>query len=103
MIVLNTPLKVQRKLAENTRKRRLQMNLTQQELAERSGVALATLRKFEQVGGISLASFLKIQMVLGGLEDILNATQIKEGQFSSIDEVLAGSTPVRQRGKRRSK
>ena len=78
------------------------MELTQEGLAERSGVALPTLRKFERTGTLSLESFLKLQMVLGGLEDILKATQIKEESFSSIDEVLeSDSVPIRKRGKRK--
>jgi len=78
------------------------MNLTQEGLAERSGVPLPTLRKFEQKGAISLESFLKLQMVLGGLESILKATEIKEIEFSSIDEVLkTDNTPTRKRGKRK--
>jgi transcriptional regulator with XRE-family HTH domain len=102
MISLITPSKAQKKLAENVRLRRLQMELTQEGLATRSGVPLPTLRKFEQKGSISLESFLKLQMVLGGLEDILKATQIKDALFSSIDDVLeADSTPTRQRGKRK--
>ena len=77
------------------------MELTQQGLAERSGVPLPTLRKFEQKGSISLESYLKLQMVLGGLEDILKATQIKDTAFSSIDDVLkSNSDPTRKRGKR---
>ena len=39
--------KAQKKIAENVRERRLQMDLTQEGLAERSGVPLSTLRKFE--------------------------------------------------------
>ena len=104
MALLITPAKAQKKLAEHVRARRLQMELTQEGLAKRSGVALPTLRKFEQKGSISLESFLNLQMVLGGLEDILKATQIK-GQhtsFSSIDDVLeANNTPTRQRGNRK--
>jgi transcriptional regulator with XRE-family HTH domain len=101
MLVM-TSSKAQKKLAENVRWRRLQMELTQQGLAERSGVPLATLRKFEQKGTISLLSFLKLQMVLGGLEGILQATQIKVTEFSSIDEVLkADNKPMRKRGKRK--
>ena len=50
--------KAQKKLVENVRERRLQMELTQEGLAERSGVPLSTLRKFEQKGSISLESFL---------------------------------------------
>lgn len=78
------------------------MELTQEGLANRSGVPLPTLRKFEQKGTISLESFLKIQMVLGGLDDILKAAQPKDTRFSSIDDVLkADSSPTRKRGKRK--
>lgn len=102
MISLITPAKAQKKLAEQARTRRLQMELTQEGLAERSGVALPTLRKFERTGLLSLESFLKLHMVLGGLEDILKATQPKETIFSSIDDVLEENTPsTRQRGRRK--
>ena len=90
MISLITPSKAQKKLAEQTRARRLQMELTQAGLAERSGVALPTLRKFERTGIISLESFLKLHMVLGGLDDILKATQIKEENLmNKVTEVLS--------------
>lgn len=93
--------KAQKKLTENTRAQRLKMELTQEGLSKRSGVPLPTLRKFEQKGTISLASFLKIQMVLGGLENILKATEVKKTEFSSIEEVLeAESKPTRKRGNR---
>ena len=102
MISLITTAKAQKKLAEHARARRLQMELTQAGLAERSGVALATLRKFERTGAVSLESFLKLHMVLGRLEDILKATQIEDRFFASIDDVLeADRTPTRQRGKRK--
>lgn len=102
MVSLITPAKAQKKLAEQARARRLQMELTQEGLAERSGVALPTLRKFERTGVLSLESFLKLHMVLGGLKGILKATQVKDTQFSSIDDVLeAGSTPTRKRGTRK--
>ncbi len=102
MLLLNTPAKTQKKLAENTRRQRLEMDLTQEGLAKRSGVPLPTLRQFEQKHSISLESFLKIQMVLGGLDDILKATDAKKSEFSSIDEVLeADSAPTRKRGKRK--
>ena len=100
MVLLLTPAKVQQKLAKNLAMRRLQMELTQAGLAKRSGVSLATLRKFEQKGVISLQSFLKLQMVLGGLQEILQATEIQNREFSSIDEVIAANNKVmRKRGK----
>ncbi len=102
MLSLITVVKAQSKLAEQSRLHRLQLGLTQEGLAERSGVPLPTLRKFEQKGLISLESFLKIQMVLGGIDNILKATQIKNTPFSSIDDVLSAErAPTRQRGRRK--
>lgn len=102
MVSLTTPAKAQKKLAEQARARRLQMELTQEGLAERSGVPLPTLRKFERTGAVSLESFLKIHMVLGGLEDILKATHVQDTLFSSIDDVLESDSPAtRKRGTRK--
>lgn len=101
-MLLITQSKAQRKLAENVRQRRLNMELTQEGLAERSGVALSTLRKFEQQGFISLEYFLKILMVVGGLEEVVKATEPTASTFSSIDEVLkVNSRPSRKRGRRK--
>ena len=88
MKFLMTAHKVQKKLAEHTKARRLAAGLTQQGLAYRSGVKLPTLRKFEQKGAISLESFLKLLAVLGGLERVVEAVEPEPAEFSSIDEVL---------------
>ena len=102
MVSLITSAKAQKKLAEHARARRLQMELTQAGLAERSGVALPTLRKFERTGAVSLESFLKLHMVLGGLEDIVKATEIRDALFSSIDDVLKTDASLhRKRGTRK--
>lgn len=101
-MLLITLSKAQHRLAENIRQRRLELELTQEGLAERSGVALPTLRKFEQKGQISLESFLKLLMVLGGTEELLKATQPKPAEFASIDDVLgAANAPARKRGRRK--
>lgn len=101
-MLLITLTKALKKLAENTRQRRLDMELTQEGLAERSGVPLATLRKFEQKGLISLESFLKLLMVLGGIESIIKATQPQPTEFTAIDEVISANlTPLRKRGRRK--
>ena len=101
-MLLLTVAKAQEKIAENARLQRLTIGLTQQGLAERSGVALPTLRKFEQKGLISLEAFLKLQMVLGGLENVIKSIEPKSSRFSSIDEVLkADKKPTRKRGSRK--
>ncbi len=62
--------------------------LTQEGLATRSGVSVSTLRKFERTGLISLESFLKLAMVLGILDLVVEATVLEQKEFSSIDDVL---------------
>src|SRR5690554_6245808 len=94
--------KVQRKIVESIRDRRLQMELTQEGLSERSGVPLSTLRKFEQKGVISLDSFLKILSVVGGLDEMIEALKPKQQHFKSIDEVLKSEEKnSRKRGSRK--
>ncbi len=88
MMSLITVSKAQSKLTGYMRSRRLGLELTQQGLAERSGVKLRTVRKFEQTGLISLESFLKLAMVLRCLQDFVNAVEPSETEFASIDDVL---------------
>lgn len=88
-------------MAEHVRAQRLDLQLTQQGLALRAGVALPTLRKFEQQGVISLEGFLKLHMVLGGLDRIVQATKPEPRPFLSIDDVLKDDNkPLRKRGHR---
>ncbi|MDV3616316.1 transcriptional regulator [Elizabethkingia anophelis] len=94
--------KTQRKIVDNIRERRLQMNLTQEGLAERSGVPLPTLRKFEQKGFISLDSFLKLLSVVGGLEEMVDVLKPKEQGFKSIDDVLKSEKKnIKKRGSKK--
>ncbi|MFC4163425.1 helix-turn-helix domain-containing protein [Epilithonimonas zeae] len=94
--------KTQKMIATHVRDRRLLMELTQEGLAERSGVALSTLRKFEQKGLISLDSFLKILMVVGGLEELLDALKPDKPAFNSIDDVLKqDDSIIKKRGRRK--
>ena len=94
--------KAQKKLVENVRERRLQMELTQEGLAERSGVPLSTLRKFEQKGNISLESFLKLLFVIGSLEEVINALKPNIPNFKSIDDVLKTEAEIiKKRGRKK--
>ena len=102
MISLISSSKAQLKIAENIRARRLSMELTQEGLAERSGVPLPTLRKFEQKGAISLESFLKLLMVVGEVEELINILKPSKPVFNSIDDVLKGTDGVsRKRGRKK--
>ncbi len=100
MISFFTVSKAQETITANLRKRRLATGLTQQGLAKRSGVSLATLRKFEQKGIISLESFLRLAMVLDSLEDVVGATEPPTPDYSSIDEMIEAERkkPPRKKG-----
>lgn len=100
-MLLVTPAKAKVALAANMRERRLALNLTQSGLSERSGVALATLRKFEQSGAISVDNLLKLMLVVGGLRKIVEATAPDQKIYSSIEDVLSDKVrPKRKRGSR---
>ena len=78
---LLTISKAQDQLREQVKVMRLSQGLTQEGLANRAGVALPTLRRFEQKGLISLEAFLKILMVLGSLEAFVGALENDEEPF----------------------
>ncbi len=99
MLSLITTSKAQKLIAEHCQQRRVSIGLTQKGLAERAGVSLSSLRRFEQEGAISLESFLKLFQILGSLEDIINVIAPKTPTFDNIDDVLYGTLkPERKRG-----
>ncbi|GLC28245.1 hypothetical protein rosag_47580 [Roseisolibacter agri] len=57
-------------LAQRVRARRLEHAWSREELSARSGVALATLRKFEETGSISLGRLLRLLDALGALDEM---------------------------------
>jgi len=48
------------RISEIMKKRRVALEMKQSEAAERAGLSLGTLRKFEQTGEISLERFFKL-------------------------------------------
>jgi len=92
MISLKSSKEAQKLISKNMREQRLEKGLTQTGLSNRSGVSLATLRKFEQKGTISLESFLKLTLSLGSIENIIQATKLSSTGFTSIDDVLKSSS-----------
>lgn len=65
----NTPKEVMILLSKRIVALRKQLKMTQKEVSERSGVAYASVRKFETTGIISLESLLKICDILGRLKE----------------------------------
>lgn len=73
-------------IAQNMRKKRKAMHLTQKELSLRSGVAYASLRRFEETGNISLISLIRLARVLDSLGDFEQLFSKKH--YSSIEDVI---------------
>ncbi|MDR1453334.1 MAG: helix-turn-helix transcriptional regulator [Candidatus Margulisbacteria bacterium] len=58
-------LTIKRELVDRVRARRKEQKISQQKLAERSGVSFGSVKRFERFGEISLVSLLKVAQALG--------------------------------------
>ena len=85
----DTPSDVALRLANKIKSVRKRKKITQKQLAGRSNVSYATLRKFEKTGQISLESFIKLTMELGLIQEINNL--FSEPVYNSIEEVINAS------------
>ena len=85
-------------LAERVKMRRLEMNLTQEGISVRSGLPLATYRRFERTGKISLDGLLRIAYALDALNDFDRLFESRK--YASMDEALEANHKNRKRGKR---
>jgi len=99
-IQLHNPDEIASLLAERVRAERLRREWKQETLAERSGVSLPTIRRYERTGRTSLENMLKLCHALGRLDEF--ADLLKPPPASSIDELAArtASKPKRKRGVR---
>jgi transcriptional regulator with XRE-family HTH domain len=97
-VYLKTVQEVQTGIAGRFKARRLDLNLTQRELAARSGVTFSSLKRFEREGLIALDSLLNLALVLNCLDDFdkLATESPLNSATQSLDTLLA--TPVRRRG-----
>jgi transcriptional regulator with XRE-family HTH domain len=64
-----TPIEISKDLAQRHKLLRKKLHLTQEEMAERSGVSLGSLKRFENTGKISLEALLKLAHLMGRLKD----------------------------------
>jgi len=98
-LTLQSPKEISQELARRVKLQRLDRGWTQEELAVRAGIALATFQQFERTGRISLERLLKLAAVLDarrGFEGLFPRPEIH-----SIAELEKLDRPQgRQRGRR---
>lgn len=90
----SSPDAIQRKIASQFQARRLMQNLTQEALSKKSGVALGTIRRFEQTGDISMKHLVLLAMYL-------NIVQEMEGLFKVqlIQDLYVKTPKLRKRAR----
>ena len=83
-----TPNEIAKSLAEKIKHHRKKLKISQEVLAQKSGVSLGSIKRFETKYEISLQSFIKIAIALDMDNDLNNLFKTKT--YSSIDEVING-------------
>ena len=77
-IDLIAPSDVMQRTAQRAKALRLEQNITQQELADKVGIAVGTVKRFEKTGEIQFNHLLRIALVLGKLEDFSNIFAVND-------------------------
>lgn len=98
MLSLTTEADVLTRTAKALRERRQALGLRQVDLAERSGVAIATLRRFENTGQITFGGLAKLLVACGLADAFLAGIKPKTvAAPASIDEFLGKAPSPRRR------
>lgn len=85
-LVWETAEELNQKLAERVRNIRRRRSISQQKLADMSGVSYGSIKRFEQTGQISLLSLTRIAMTLDIAGELRNL--FTEVPYQDIQEVI---------------
>jgi len=72
-------------IADDFRRRRIEKNITRDQLAERSGVAVSNIVRFEQKGLISLRNLISLAIALGYTSELKNV--FAQPKYSTMEEL----------------
>ncbi len=89
------PYEIAKDIALKEKEKRKKKKITQAELSARSGVSLASLKRFEQTGEISFVSLLKLAAVLDELDDFEQL--FSKVEYGSIQDVIDERKKTSQR------
>ncbi|WOO42673.1 helix-turn-helix transcriptional regulator [Rubellicoccus peritrichatus] len=85
MFELATPHETAKAIAERVRQMRVSRGLTQEELAQRAGIAFPTYRHFEQTGRIAFERLLQVASALECMDAFNDLFQ--PDAYQSLDEI----------------
>ena len=72
-------------MAADFKKRRIEKNMTRKVVAERSGVAISNITRFEQKGLISLKNLIDLAIALGYTAELKNV--FSQPKYSTMEEL----------------
>ena len=84
--MLETTDDIALKLAEDFRHRRIEKNLTREQIAERAEISVSNIVRFEQKGLISLKNLIAIAVALGYTSEIKNLFETPK--YSTMEELM---------------
>ncbi len=82
---LDNAADIAKALAGDFRKRRVEKNLTRELVAEKSGVALSNIVRFEQKGLISLQNLINLAIAMGYISEVKSI--FAEPKYSTMEEL----------------
>lgn len=74
------------KLAEDFRHRRIEKNLTREDIAQAAGIAVSNLVRFEQKGLVSLKNLIALAMALGYSSEVKNL--FATPKYTTMEELI---------------
>jgi transcriptional regulator with XRE-family HTH domain len=90
-----TPFSIAKQIAQNMKQRRLDLNYTQEKLAEMSGVSLGSLKRFETSSEISLKSLLQLAIALKATDTFHELFVVEKPE--RIDDILKQNRIVQRK------
>jgi len=93
------PKSIAKNIAIRLKQRRIELNLTQKEIASKSGVSYGSVKRFENKHEISLKNLLMIAVVLNATEEF--NTLFSKEQYNSIDEIIKFSEKKKRKRARK--
>ena len=84
------PISIAKTISKQFAERPLELNITQELLAIKSGVSLGSIKRFENKAEISLKSLLMLALVLNSTDEFL--VLFSKKQYKNIKDVVAAST-----------